>query len=187
MKKHWGCQHPPCLIKCHTASAHNAWLVCDWACDAHVMGWATLSSQVVLWGVVLKHRLPESRKFKGRERGVFLKHKNYFECSNGKGRNRDCWMLGGDIWKLLGQMSVWQAPAIIPERQNKKPGPRLPGALLFWGPSLTQGIHWTIPAASYFFQGCCGEKSPGSFGACLGTLNPRLALREVFQGIHSLY
>lgn len=96
----------------------------DWlprACDAHVTGWATQSSQAVPWGVVLQHHPPESRKFKGRKggRGAFLKHRNFFDVLKWKEvKNKECWMLECDIWKLLGKCQPNRLQALVPERQR---------------------------------------------------------------------
>lgn len=133
LKKHWGCQHPACLTKCRicvctqcmTGLPRGMWRTCD-GMSHSVFSSSTLGSCPPA---------PPSWKQKIQRpggRGVFLKHKNFFDVLKWKEvRNKECWMLECDIWKLLGKCQPNRLQAMVPERQNKFQ-PRLTEALLFW-------------------------------------------------------
>lgn len=115
-------------------------------------------------------------------RGVFLKHKNVFEVLEWKEvRNKECWMLECDIWKLLGKCQPSSLQAMVPKRQNKFQ-PQRTEALLFWVFMVETGDSLPDPDSISPFQGCGGERSPGSIRFCLRTLNPIQHCRRCCNG-----
>lgn len=151
-----------CLLNQMSASvsAHSAWLGCHGACDSTCDG----MSHSVFSSSTLGSCPPAPPSWKQKiqregGRGVFFKHKNFFDVLKWKEiRNKACWMLECDIWKLLGNVSL-TGSRLWSQRGKTSSSPSWQRLCCSECSSSRLGIHCTILTTSPPFQGCCREQA----------------------------
>lgn len=142
--------------KSNVASA-SAWLVCNRAYDTHVIWRAARVFSKLCSGECPQ----EPPSWRQKVQGVFLKHKNFSECSKMK-RRKEQWVLGVGMWhlKAVGGNASLTVPSSSAQKTKQKVQ-----AQADRGSALLSVRHWDgqgywstpPPTVSPVFQGCLGK------------------------------